>query len=269
MASDRDCPKYVEEMKKLWAKIPTTKYRYFPSNDPRTWERFDQTDENSALENMQNAMWQIRVAPDKVENHHQPTQRHNKVAREWQNLKDTWGAPPSGMEFDETDHQQTQTPNGNTNEGARDSNTYQEGNWRERASGGTSGGQSIKRPGAQGNVGGPSRGRGAAIKTAGGSSRGGGGAKARGGSTSQARSKGPTDNGWNPSNPLPTYFSRSRSADSRRPTPTGNGAAIELPSWGDRPEGPEEVPPMLNGPLTQTQRSHPDSNEHPNSSNGS
>jgi len=26
MASNRDCPKYVEEMKKLWAKIPTTKY---------------------------------------------------------------------------------------------------------------------------------------------------------------------------------------------------------------------------------------------------
>jgi len=26
MASDWDCPKYVEEMKKLWAKIPTTKY---------------------------------------------------------------------------------------------------------------------------------------------------------------------------------------------------------------------------------------------------
>ena len=82
------------------------------------------------------------------------------------------------MEFDETDHQQTQTPNGNTNEGARDSNAYQEGNWRERTSGGMSGGQNIKRPGAQGNVGGPSRGRGAAIKMAGGSGRGGGGAKA-------------------------------------------------------------------------------------------
>ena len=110
------------------------------------------------------------------------------------------GCLPSGMEFDETDHQQTQMPKGNTNEGARDSNTYQEENWRERVSRGTSGGQSIKRPGAQGNVGGLSRGRGAAIKIAGGSSRGGGGAKAR---------RGSTDNGWNLSNPLPTYFSQS------------------------------------------------------------
>jgi hypothetical protein len=38
-AADRECPVFKERMKILHAKIPNYAYRFFPTKDPRTWEK--------------------------------------------------------------------------------------------------------------------------------------------------------------------------------------------------------------------------------------
>jgi hypothetical protein len=36
--ADRTCPAYLKEKGKLHEHIPENKYRYFPTNDPHTWQ---------------------------------------------------------------------------------------------------------------------------------------------------------------------------------------------------------------------------------------
>ena len=54
-AADRTCPTYLKEKCKLHERIPENKYKYFPTNDPRTWQLLNQP-ENYA--NDQEFAWQ-------------------------------------------------------------------------------------------------------------------------------------------------------------------------------------------------------------------
>ena len=37
-AADRQCPAFIEQLSTLQARNPETKYKYFPTNDPKSWE---------------------------------------------------------------------------------------------------------------------------------------------------------------------------------------------------------------------------------------
>jgi hypothetical protein len=41
--ADRRCPKFTTELTKLQARIPETKYKFFPTNEPHTWRPLDES----------------------------------------------------------------------------------------------------------------------------------------------------------------------------------------------------------------------------------
>jgi hypothetical protein len=56
--ADRKCPTFVAEVQKLHARTPGSKYRYFVTNDPATWELINSTERDDLYNNIQDAMWQ-------------------------------------------------------------------------------------------------------------------------------------------------------------------------------------------------------------------
>jgi hypothetical protein len=53
--ADRTCPAYLKEKGKLHEHIPENKYRYFPTNDPCTWQPLNQPE---SYTNDQELTWQ-------------------------------------------------------------------------------------------------------------------------------------------------------------------------------------------------------------------
>lgn len=58
-AADRRCPTFVRETERLQARMPETKYRYYPTNEPKTWRMVDETMGNARE---QETAWQQGAA---------------------------------------------------------------------------------------------------------------------------------------------------------------------------------------------------------------
>jgi hypothetical protein len=56
--ADRRCPTFVAAVQKLHARTPDSRYRYFVTNDPATWELMPGKENNDLYSNIQDAMWQ-------------------------------------------------------------------------------------------------------------------------------------------------------------------------------------------------------------------
>lgn len=54
-AADRQCPHFLTLLTRLHARLPETKYKFFPTDDPHSWELVDQAD---TYTNDQDATWQ-------------------------------------------------------------------------------------------------------------------------------------------------------------------------------------------------------------------
>ena len=76
-AADRNCPAFKTEMEKLHKRIPDNKYRYFPTNAPRTWSLLNETGDQSEQER------QSQHTTD----HHNHSHSHHPPTNEWQTTR--------------------------------------------------------------------------------------------------------------------------------------------------------------------------------------
>ena len=89
-SADRRCSTFIKETDKLHSRIPETKYRFFPTNEPHTWRLTSQ--HNSHIEDQVNAWQQGANWAHGQENTYRdyPDRRQGRSARENEQFMDNW-----------------------------------------------------------------------------------------------------------------------------------------------------------------------------------
>lgn len=79
-AADRNCPAFKTELDKLHNRIPDNKYKYFPTNAPRTWRLLNETDNPTTHEQTETTRTQHYP-------HHPQNQHNTNTTNEWQSTR--------------------------------------------------------------------------------------------------------------------------------------------------------------------------------------
>jgi hypothetical protein len=218
--ADRRCPTFVAAVQKLHARTPGSQYRYFVTNDPATWELMPGKGGNDLYSNIQDAMWQN----GEDWRGGWTAARQSKGGRGFGRLTGgQWGeggAPGAFTMGDVAMNEQRTTGL---------ARKEQETRTREAATTGMSGVTS-----SVAERGKPGRGRGAGFG-AGGVGRG---------ANRNAR-----DTGWRGTKTQGTLDGFI--SESRPPSQMNQRVGSAVP-WGDRPDGPDDLPPL---PLPATSSS--------------
>lgn len=88
-AADRNCSAFKAEKEKIQARIPENKYKYFPTEVPRTWQLLNETETNTDFQQHQhnlNARW--NAPPADLRNQH-------GFMNDWQEVRRHRGRPPT------------------------------------------------------------------------------------------------------------------------------------------------------------------------------